>query len=1365
MDKSHSQEDELVRQTDSGLVLQFSTARIFLAEEEEEEEEEEARVVVSLSDITDKKRAELALKESEERFRFLAESSLTGIYLIQDQKFAYVNQSLAATFGYTVEEIVGKLGPLDLTHPDDRPRVVENIRRRVAGEVEAIRYDFQGVKKDGTVIHLEVHGRRIEYAGKIGIIGTLVDITQRKREESLRLRLSQVLESIAGDEALPQILERLVRAIEEYQPDMKGSVLLLDAAGKRLHHGAAPNLPEDYNTAIDGLLIGPRVGSCGTAAYEKRLVIVEDIQTDPLWADFRELAAKHALRACWSQPIIDHEGAVLGTFALYYTQPRKPAEAELRLINTAADIAGIAIKRRRAEEALRENEQRYRSIVENINQAYYEADRRAMFTYCNPGALIISGYTAEELLGTVSYRLIADEDRRKVIAQYEQWYKEKRTDVVMEFRVQTKSGRIFWVEQVTHFEFNAQGDFVKATNVLRDIDERKRAEEELQRSHEWLNSIFEASRDGIIVEENEQIVYVNRAAVQLYGYSDPQELIGKHVSLLQSEEDNERMLEYGRKRERGELVPTVYEFKGRRKDGSLFDCEISVSQGTIGGRTLIIAVLRDITERKRAQKQIDMLAHAVRSIGECVSITDMEDKLLFVNEAFLKTYGYEENDLLGKHIGIVRSPKNAPEVVSEILPETLRDTWQGELLNRRKDGSEFPIFLSTSVVHDDKGQPVALVGVATDITERKRAEEELRKSEERYRLVLQNSLDAIYLYEAGTQRLLEANRTFLNLLGYSADEIPTLTIYDIIAHDTASIDRYLEQVLTTGGVIIGDRKWKRKDGTLVDVDVSVNKIRQNEKDIVFVSARDISHRKRAEEALEQSERKYRMLTENLKDVVYRADPLTLYATFVNSAIENLYGYTTDEWLNDPTLWEKTLHPEDKETVMRHLRDAVALGKDSEVECRILRKDGTERWVIDRFSWERDASGQITALNGVITDITERKRVQEEKKQLETQLIQAQKLESLGTLASGIAHDFNNILGIILGHASLVERIRSSPEQLAKSVEAISTAAQRGASLVKQMLTFARKTESVLEPIELNTLVKGFVSMLRETFPKTIELRKALFAGLPPVVADSTQLHQVLLNLCVNARDAMPRGGTLTLTTELFSAEAVNRRFPAVTPQEYIALGVTDTGIGMDERTRERIFEPFFTTKGPGQGTGLGLAVVHGIVASHGGFIDVKSAPGKGTTFCVYLPVARKTVTDFQSAPAPTAETPGGSETILIVEDEQQLRELLKMLLSSKGYNIIVAEDGEEAVRLYRRHQQEIALVMSDMGLPKLAGDEVFRQIRRIDPKAKVMLASGFVEPSAKSELLKAGVRDFVQKPYAASDLLRKVRGVIDAQDS
>jgi PAS domain S-box-containing protein len=425
-------------------------------------------------DITERKRAEQALKESEERFRLLAESSLTGIYLIHDQKFAYINQSFAATFGYTVEEIVNNLGPLDLTHPDDRPRVVENIRRRVAGGVEAIRYDFRGVKKDGAIIYVEVHGRRIEYAGKIGIIGTLVDITERKRAEetlreselrfrsvwenatdgmritneegtivmvneafcrmveksreelegqplsvvyeptrhhdvlrkhqerfrsrtippylereltlwngkkmsfalsntflelpgrpplslsifrditerkraeSLRLRLGQVLESIAGDEALPQILERLVRAIEEFVPDMKGSVLLLDADGKRLRHGSAPSLPDDYNRAVDGLVIGPRVGSCGTAAYEKRLVIVEDIQTDPLWADYRDLAAKHGLRACWSQPIIDHEGTVLGTFALYYGQPRKPSEAELGLIITAANIAGIAIKRKRA---------------------------------------------------------------------------------------------------------------------------------------------------------------------------------------------------------------------------------------------------------------------------------------------------------------------------------------------------------------------------------------------------------------------------------------------------------------------------------------------------------------------------------------------------------------------------------------------------------------------------------------------------------------------------------------------------------------------------------------------------------------------------------------------------------------------------------------------------------------------------------------------------------------------------------------------------------------------------------------------------------------------------------------------------------
>ena len=381
--------------------------------------------------------------------------------------------------------------------------------------------------------------------------------------------------------------------------------------------------------------------------------------------------------------------------------------------------------------------------------------------------------------------------------------------------------------------------------------------------------------------------------------------------------------------------------------------------------------------------------------------------------------------------------------------------------------------------------------------------------------------------------------------------------------------------------------------------------------------------------------------------------------------------------------------------------------------------------------------------------------------LEEQLRQAQKLESLGTLAGGIAHDFNNILGIIMGHSALLERLKADPQNLSQSIDAITRATQRGASLVKQLLTFARKSEAIFETVSINDIIREINKLLQETIPKTIIISTSLQQDLPVIVADASQIHQVLLNLCVNARDAMPIRGTLSISTSTVEGEMLSSRFPKVTARQYVRIEVADTGIGMDESTRQRIFEPFFTTKAPGKGTGLGLAVVFGIIEYHTGFIDVRSAPGEGTIFTVYLPIPEHAPEVSQRARKGVEEITGGTETILVIEDEEMLRNLAKAILVSNGYTVLTAEDGMQGVEMYQSHQKEIAVVLSDIGLPLLGGQDVFRRIREINPEAKVIMASGFFDPETKSEMYKAGLKNFIQKPYLSDDVLQKIREVID----
>jgi len=420
----------------------------------------------------------------------------------------------------------------------------------------------------------------------------------------------------------------------------------------------------------------------------------------------------------------------------------------------------------------------------------------------------------------------------------------------------------------------------------------------------------------------------------------------------------------------------------------------------------------------------------------------------------------------------------------------------------------------------------------------------------------------------------------------------------------------------------------------------------------------------------------------------------------------------------------------------------------------VRRDGKRVYVVENAVGEFDSENKLVAIRGYLVDESERKKLQ-------TELFQSQRLESIGTIAGGIAHDFNNILGIILGHLPIMEKRRDDPERFSRSLDAVMKAAKRGANLVKQLLTFARKVEVITESVRVNDIVVELCDFLRETFPKTITFSLQLGDELPSIHADPNQLHQVLLNLCVNARDAMPSGGILTITTKKVPREIIKEEFPQQEARDYLLITVSDTGIGMDQDTLSRIFEPFFTTKGRNHGSGLGLSVVYGIVKSHRGFIDVKSQIGRGTTFSIYFPIPPGVLEPVQRSAKEIEEIEGGFETVLVVEDEEALQEFVTTVLEEKGYKVILAANGMDAIEKYRMNQKEIALVLADVGLPGMSGNEVLVEIKRLNPSAKVIIASGYLEPEVRDAILKAKADAFLQKPYLADELLKMVRNVID----
>jgi signal transduction histidine kinase/DNA-binding response OmpR family regulator len=386
------------------------------------------------------------------------------------------------------------------------------------------------------------------------------------------------------------------------------------------------------------------------------------------------------------------------------------------------------------------------------------------------------------------------------------------------------------------------------------------------------------------------------------------------------------------------------------------------------------------------------------------------------------------------------------------------------------------------------------------------------------------------------------------------------------------------------------------------------------------------------------------------------------------------------------------------------------------------------------------------------------RAMAERERLQDQLLQAQKMESIGTLASGVAHDFNNLLNIISSYAAVMRLQKQNPQVIAEGAAIIEETVRRGATLVQQMMTLGRRNEANFQPMQLNSLAEKVVGLLRETFPKTIAVHVDLERELPPIEGDENQLHQVLLNVCVNARDSMPDGGRIFLRTGVLAGEELRSRLPDAIETSYVWISVTDTGTGMDETTRRRIFEPFFTTKPLGQGTGLGLAVVYGIVKNHGGLIEVESAPAKGSTFCVYFPPARSAAPLAMAAghAAPALAQCGRGEMILFVDDEEQQLKIMRRFLESEGYRVVCARDGLEAVEVFKGHKDEIAVAVLDLGLPKVNGWQAFQQMRELRPTLKALIATGMVPQDIEAQLAQGAVGKLITKPYQLDDILENI---------
>jgi PAS domain S-box-containing protein len=544
-----------------------------------------------------------------------------------------------------------------------------------------------------------------------------------------------------------------------------------------------------------------------------------------------------------------------------------------------------------------------------------------------------------------------------------------------------------------------------------------------------------------------------------------------------------------------------------------------------------------------------------------------------------------------------------------------------------------------------------------------------------------------------------------------------------------------------------------KDGREIPVEIALTPIQRQQGTVILATIIDITERKRAQDQMRETEQRFRELAENIRDVFFVMDPKTGRALYVSPAYEEVFGHSRQHAYATPYAWMEAIHPEDRDAASAAEQKASQTGVFSAITYRTVRPDKTIRWVRVRATPVRDTAGGVVRLVGIAEDITDLKRTEE-------QLLHAQKMEAVGRLAGGVAHDFNNLLTAIFGYADLLGKKLAAESREMQDLVEISKAATQAASLTTQLLAFSRR--QLLQPVvlNLNELLQDMEKMLRRLIGEDVALTLTLAPGIGNVRADAGQVQQVVMNLVVNARDAMPTGGRLLIeTANVELTEEYAEHHQPVSPGPYVLLAVSDTGSGMDAETQAQIFEPFFTTKEKGRGTGLGLATVYGIVRQTGGTVWVYSEPDHGTTFKIYLPRADAPA-DGLALARDAAPSLVGSETILLAEDDATLRPLMKQLLERNGYGVLEAANAEQALAIAREHVSPIHLLVTDVVMPGASGRELARRLGEMRPEARVLYVSGYTDEAIVHHGMVEPGLAFLQKPFTPDTLGLKVRQVL-----
>ncbi len=1029
-------------------------------------------------------------------------------------------------------------------------------------------------------------------------------------------------------------------------------------------------------------------------------------------------------------------------------------------ITSALFLAGLMTEHKRAEEALKQTQQLLANTFASLHDAIFilNADK-AQIMDCNPGASDVFGYEREEMLGRTTEFLHVDEAALKEFRGHLHRAMESQGSLrSFGYRMKRKDRTVFPTEHSVTPLKDEYGETLGWVSLVRDITERKQAEQALNESEARYRTLFEDATDGMALADADtgELIDCNLGLCQMVE-RDKAELVGQMQSILHPPTANHEQFSLTFQQHRDLNPGIALEDCLLSKSGKLITVEIRAARIVINGHDLILGTFRDITERKKnslaLKESEEKYGHIVENAPIGIFKRDLEGKFHYINQRLVLQLECKTEEEFRKNYGLISQRWVHPEKHDEFKELILKNRRVYDYQIESKLISGATRWFSIYAFLDDSN--TFINGFSLDITERKRAEEALRGSETKLQAIFDTVGAGIFIIDKDTQIIIEANPTAVEMTG-----LPRESIIGQICHSLVCPAQAGKCPVKDLGQDVdhSERKLLCGEGHSKDILKTVHPITIKGRDCYVESFIDITERKDAEEKLRLQEMQFRTIIESTGDGILAVDNAGMVIK-TNQKFAELWQIPSD-LLNKDTdkallmhILSQLVDPDTFLEKVHTLYASTTVGFDT-----ISFKDGR---IMERYSYPILSEGVINGRVWSFRDITERKRAEEEKAKLENQLLQAQKMEAIGTLAGGISHDFNNILGAVIGYTEMA-MTEDQKEICQEDLQEVLKGAERAKNLVKQILTFSRQDDHEKKPLDIKILLKEAVKFLRASIPTTIEIHQNVKEEYCNIIADPTQMHQVIMNLCTNATHAMKNAvGTLKIelaNIKLTKDEIPN--YPDLKPGPYVKLTVSDTGHGIEPAHIQRIFDPFFTTKSKDEGTGLGLSVVYGIVKSHDGAITVYSEPEKGTSFSVYLPRIIYAETREVDTDKPII---GGKERILFVDDETPLVKLGTRMLSSLGYEVTGITSSEEALDMFLAEPQSFDLVITDMTLPKMTGIDLSREILKIRPDIPIIICSGFREPSTEEQVKSLGIRAYCMKPLTKKELSRVVRETLDGE--